>query len=111
MRNTGAREGDEVVQLYVRDLQARFVRPLMELKGFCRLTVPAGQKRTVSFSLPVDVLCYSPDGLRRVVEPGAFEVMVGRSCEDILFRSTVNVTGTEREMPRGWRMRTETRVQ
>jgi beta-xylosidase len=111
LRNTGRRDGDEVVQLYVRDVQARFVRPVKELKGFRRVSLAPGQKKTVRFSLPVDLLCYSLDGSSRVVEPGAFEIMIGRSSQEIVFRSTVIVTGPERTLGQGWRMRTEVRVE
>jgi len=111
VRNAGARDGDEVVQLYVRDVQARLVRPVRELKGFRRVNLAGGQKKTVSFSLPVDMLCFSPDGRTRVVEPGAFEIMIGRSCEDIVFRATVTITGRERTLGRGWRMTCGTRVE
>jgi len=111
VRNAGARDGDEVVQLYVRDVQARLVRPVRELKGFRRVNLAGGQKKTVSFSLPVDMLCFSPDGRTRVVEPGAFEIMIGRSCEDIVFRATVTVTGRERTLGRGWRMTCQTKVE
>jgi beta-xylosidase len=111
VRNAGTREGEEVVQLYVRDVQARLVRPILELKGFRRVGFGGGQKKTVSFSLPVDMLCFSSDGRTRMVEPGAFEIMIGRSCEDIVFRATVTVTGRERTLERGWRMTCETRVE
>jgi len=100
-----------VVQLYVRDVQARFVRPVLELKGFRRLDLAPRQKRTVHFSLPADLLGYAADGMTRVVEPGAFEIMIGRSSEEIVFRSMVTVTGAERTLAPGWRMRTETRVE
>jgi beta-glucosidase len=110
LRNAGARTGDEVVQLYVRDEQASLVRPVIELKGFLRVTLEPGMRKTVSFAVPVDMLGFSRDGSTRVVEPGDFQVMIGRSSRDILFRSTVTVTGPERVLGERWRMTTETRV-
>jgi beta-xylosidase len=110
VQNTGQRAGDEVVQLYVRDLIASLVRPVKELKGFKRLTLNPGERKRVSFSLPVDLLSFTVSGTTRVVEPGEFELMIGRSSAEILFRETVEVTGVLRELPDMWRMRTEVRV-
>jgi beta-xylosidase len=81
-----------------------------ELKGFKRLTLEPGERKRVSFTLPVDLLSFTSSGTTRVVEPGEFELMIGRSSAEILFRSTVEVTGKLRELPAMWRMRTEVRV-
>jgi beta-xylosidase len=110
VRNTGERAGDEVVQLYAHDMIATLVRPVKELKGFKRLTLEPGEGKRVSFTLPVDLLSFTGSGTTRVVEPGEFELMIGRSSAEILFRSTVEVTGKLRELPAMWRMRTEVRV-
>ena len=103
-------QGEEVVQLYVRDVLARFVRPVKELKGFRRVSLAPGQKRKVTFCLPVDMLGYSVDAATRVVEPGEVEIMIGRSSEEILFRSVVTVIGWERTLGRAWSMTTEVSV-
>lgn len=108
--NRGDREGDEVVQLYVRDVLATRVRPVKELKGFRRLTLPAGGSSRVRFRLPVDMLAYTMDGTRRVVEPGAFELQIGSSAQDVKWRETARVTGALRELPKNWRMLCETEV-
>jgi beta-xylosidase len=110
VENTGTRAGEEVVQLYVRDVIARLVRPVKELKGFTRLSLGPGERKRVEFSMPVDVLGFTVAGTTRVVEPGDFQVMIGRSSEDILFTETVEVVGAARELPAAWRMRTEARV-
>jgi beta-xylosidase len=110
VENTGPRAGDEVVQLYIHDPVASLVRPVMELKGFKRLTLNPGERRRVSFVLPVDLLGFTVSGTSRVVEPGEFQLMIGRSSADILFRETVEVTGKPRELPENWRMATEVRV-
>jgi beta-glucosidase len=84
LKNTGLRAGDEVVQLYVRDLQASVRRPLQELKGFRRLRLAPGESRRVSFELKAEDLAFY-DVARRGwrVEPGAFELRVGASSADI----------------------------
>lgn len=75
--NVGEREGDEVVQLYIRDLVASMTRPVKELKGFERITLQPGQKRTVSFELTSEQLGFYDRHVRYVVEPGRFKVWVG----------------------------------
>jgi beta-glucosidase len=77
--NTGDRAGDEIVQLYVRAEVSRATRPVMELKGFRRIALKPGEKRTVSFDLGQEQLSYHGPDLKRVVEPGRFEIMVGGS--------------------------------
>jgi hypothetical protein len=55
----------------------------------------------------VDLLSFTASGTTRVVEPGEFAIMIGRSSADILFRETIEVTGKQRELPARWRMKTE----
>jgi beta-glucosidase len=82
IENTGRRAGDEVVQLYTRDVAASRVRPVKELKGFERVTLRPGERRTLQFTLtPAELGFYNPE-MRFVVEPGAFRVMAGTSSED-----------------------------
>jgi beta-glucosidase len=82
--NTGARAGDEVVQLYVRDQVSRATRPVKELRGFERITLEPGERRTVTFDLGPEHLWYHGPDMRRTVEPGAFDVLVGGSSVDLL---------------------------
>ncbi|MEW5815760.1 MAG: glycoside hydrolase family 3 N-terminal domain-containing protein [Spirochaetota bacterium] len=91
--NTGKREGDEVVQLYIHDLECSVTRPVKELKGFKRLTLKPAQKRTVSFSLSPRQLGFYNRAMEFVVEPGCFEVMIGASSGDIRLRDTFEITG------------------
>jgi len=77
VRNTGSRAGDEVVQLYVRDDVSSVTRPVMELKGFVRLTLAPGESRNVSFPLTPRALQFWNADMRRLVEPGTFTIMVG----------------------------------
>jgi beta-glucosidase len=75
--NTGQREGDEVVQLYVRDDHASVTRPVLELKKFQRVTLRPGERRTVTFRLTPDDLSFWNLQMKRVVEPGTFTISAG----------------------------------
>jgi beta-glucosidase len=79
--NTGSREGDEVPQLYVHQKIASVTQPVMQLKGFQRITLKAGEKKTVEFTITPDTLSMLNLDMHRVVEPGIFEVMVGPSSD------------------------------
>ncbi|MBL7165135.1 MAG: glycoside hydrolase family 3 C-terminal domain-containing protein [Dehalococcoidales bacterium] len=82
--NTGEREGKEVVQLYIHDIESSLVRPHKELKGFTKVSLTPGETRTVSFTLGQrDLSFYDPDRQEWVAEPGEFEVLVGSSSRDI----------------------------
>ncbi len=75
--NVGARAGDEVVQLYVRDQVSSVARPILELKGFERVTLAPGERRTVQFTLGPDAFRFFDITMREVVEPGLFDISVG----------------------------------
>lgn len=79
VRNSGQREGDEVVQLYIRDKVSSVTRPIKELKGFRRVTLKPGEIRTVTFTVGPEALQMWNDHMDRVVEPGDFEIMTGNS--------------------------------
>jgi len=83
VRNTGSRGGDEVVQLYIRDETSSATRPVKELRGFQRLSLAPGETRTVSFDVGPDHLSYHGSNMKRVVEPGTFQLMVGGSSADL----------------------------
>lgn len=76
LTNRGARAADEVVQLYVRDLVGSATRPVKELKGFQRVHLAAGERRTVRFSLPIAQLAFHGRDLQRAVEPGRFQAWI-----------------------------------
>jgi beta-glucosidase len=80
--NTGEREGDEVPQLYLHQRVASVTQPVMQLKGFERITLKPGEKRTVEFTINPDMLSILNTDMHRVVEPGVFDVMVGSSSAD-----------------------------
>ncbi|MCE0495199.1 glycoside hydrolase family 3 N-terminal domain-containing protein [Vibrio salinus] len=107
--NTGHYQGADVVQLYVRDQHATLVRPIRELKGFAKVTLKPGEQRRLHFALPVDMLNFTNHQHQRIVEPGSFELMIGRSSADIVFRDVVKVTGKPRILPENWRMICHTR--
>jgi beta-glucosidase len=81
--NTGARAGDEVVQLYIRDEISSVTRPIKELKGFERVSVKPGETRTVTFSIGPEELRFYDREMKRVVEPGSFKIMVGPNSVDL----------------------------
>jgi len=83
VKNVGDREGDEVVQLYIRDLVATVTRPVKELKGFKRITLKPGEEKTVELKLTLKDISFLNHEMKRVVEPGEIKVMVGSSSEDI----------------------------
>jgi beta-glucosidase len=87
--NTGSREGDEVPQLYIHQRIASVTRPVMQLKGFQRITLRPGEKKTVEFSITPDMLAMLNLDMHRVVEPGMFDLMVGPSSDQA---STVALT-------------------
>ncbi|MEN3749823.1 glycoside hydrolase family 3 N-terminal domain-containing protein [Sphingomonas sp. HF-S3] len=81
--NTGQREGDEVVQLYVRDDEASVTRPIKELKHFERVTLKPGERKTVTFTLtPRDLSFWNLD-MKRMVEPGTFTISAGPNSVDL----------------------------
>jgi beta-glucosidase len=81
--NSGTRRGDEVVQLYVRDVVSSVTRPVKELKGFRRVTLEPGETRTVAFDVTPDALAFYDVDMRRRVEPGEFRLMIGTSSRDL----------------------------
>ena len=81
--NTGAVEGTEVVQLYIRDMVGSIARPVQELKGFERITLKPGESRQVNFTINADLLKFYNKDLNYVCEPGDFDVMVGTNSHDV----------------------------
>ena len=81
--NTGDRDADEVVQLYVRDLVGSLSRPVKELKGFKRINLKKGETKTVSFTVTPDDLMFYNQQLKYKCEPGDFNIMVGPNSRDV----------------------------
>lgn len=81
--NKGDREGDEVVQLYVRDLVGSISRPVKELKGFERISLKPGESRKVDFKITPEMLKFYNFDLEEVNEPGDYDVMIGPNSRDV----------------------------
>ncbi len=79
VKNTGSREGVEVVQLYIRDEVSSITRPVKELKDFKRINLTAGASQTVTFTITPDKLSFFNKSMKKIVEPGDFTIMVGTS--------------------------------
>ena len=89
--NTGSRPGEEVVQLYVNDVVSSVTRPVKELKGFRKIALAPGEKKTVKFTITPEELAFYDQQMVRKVEPGMFRVMVGSSSAQIKLRDTFEV--------------------
>jgi beta-glucosidase len=81
--NSGKQAGDETVQLYIRDKISSVTRPVKELRAFKRVTLAAGESRTVTFTLDSSSFRMWNDKMQRVVEPGEFEIMTGPNSVDL----------------------------
>ncbi len=93
VRNTGTREGVEVVQLYVHDVQSSVDRPVKELKAFRRVVLKPGETQSVSFTLDKSAFAfYDPAKKDWVAEPGTFELLVGASSRDIRLKTLFELT-------------------
>lgn len=90
--NTGKMAGDEVVQLYLRDELASVARPVIELKGFQRISLEPGETKIVTFEINPEMLSMLDKNLNKVVEPGNFRIMIGASSKDIRQRVILTVT-------------------
>ena len=88
--NTGERDGDEVVQVYIRDLVASTARPRKQLCAFSRVHVKAGETVTVELPLARSAFELVNPAMERVVEPGEFEIQVGASSDDIRLKQIIH---------------------
>lgn len=93
VKNTGKREGNEVVQLYTNDIVASLARPVKELKAFKRVSLKPGETKTVTFNVAADDLAFYNIDMERKVEPGMFKLMIGNSSDNILLEGEFEVTG------------------
>lgn len=83
VKNTGKYDGNEVVQLYIRDLVASVTRPVKELKGFEKVFIKAGETKEISFKINVEMLKFYNFDIDYVFEPGDFDVMIGPNSRDL----------------------------
>jgi len=91
VENVGKRAGTDVVQLYLHDLLASVARPVIELKGFRKLRLEPGESATALFEVGPAELAMLDAEMKTIVEPGEFEVLVGRSSRDIRLKGTLTV--------------------
>jgi len=92
IKNTGHLAGKEIVQLYIRELRPRVVRPEKELKAFTKVNLDPGEEKTVNFQLGKrDFACYDVLHHDWVVTPGKFEILIGASSHDVRLRQTIEV--------------------
>ena len=91
VKNTGKMDGDEVVQVYLRDCYSLITRPILELKNFKRIHIKAGASKKVSFTLNYDDFTYLDRKLKPVLEPGEFNIMVSASATDIRLQKKIKL--------------------
>jgi beta-glucosidase len=96
VKNTGKRDGDEVVQLYVAFPNSKVARPIKQLKGFERIHIPAGETRQVDLVLqPEDLSYWSVETNKFVIEPGKVNILIGASSEDIKLKKQIELKDTK----------------
>lgn len=91
IRNTGDYDGLEVPQVYVRDMVSSVVIPVQELKGFEKVLIKKGETKQVIIKIPVSELALYNKEMKKVVEPGAFELQIGRASDDIRIKKVITV--------------------
>jgi len=92
VKNCGDRDGEEIVQLYIRDLYSSVTRPVMELKDFRRVKLAKGETKTVDFTLQASKLAFYNNDMDWVVEAGDYKIMVGgSSLEKDLLNINLNI--------------------
>ncbi|OOG78148.1 beta-glucosidase BglX [Flavobacterium sp. A45] len=89
--NIGKRDGEEIVQLYLRDLAASISRPVKELKGYKKVMIPSGKSKEITFDITSEDLAFWNKDLVFGTEPGAFDVMIGSSSADIRLKTTIDL--------------------
>ncbi|MFD3455513.1 beta-glucosidase [Streptomyces sp. NPDC058691] len=98
VRNTGARAGSEVVQVYLHDPVASVVQPVQRLVGYLRLPLEAGESTRVRVTVPADVAAFTGRDGRRVVEPGALELRLAASSADVRLTARAELAGPARQV-------------
>lgn len=91
LTNKGDYDGDEVVQLYIKDLFASVARPVLELKGFQRMHLKKGETKELTFEIGPELITMLDQNLKPIVEPGEFRIMIGASSNDIRLRGILTV--------------------
>jgi len=98
LTNSGDVDGEEVAQLYIRDVFSSVTRPVKELKGFKRVALKAGESKKVTFELPINLLAFYDAQMRFVVEPGEIKLMIGSASDDVRLEDAFEITGEVSEI-------------
>lgn len=100
VRNTGDRAGQEIAQVYVRDVAASHFRPDKELQGFDKIALQSGEEKTITLELDRRAFAFYDAGRKEwVLETGDFEILVGASSRDVRLAATVSLTSDQRPAP------------
>ncbi len=91
VENAGKMDGKEVVQMYVRDKYSSVATPIQQLKAFKKIPLKVGEKLTVKLEMPISELALYDARMKKIVEPGEFEIQIGKSSDNIIFRKTIIV--------------------
>jgi len=91
LTNTGTINGEEVVQLYIKELLSSIARPVLELKGFQRVALKAGETKKLAFKITPELLQMLNEKMQTVVEPGTFRIMIGSSSRDLWLKENLEV--------------------
>ncbi|WP_248146008.1 beta-glucosidase family protein [Microbacterium aoyamense] len=110
VRNTGARHGVEIVQLYLHDPVASVTRPIVRMIGYARVPLAAGESARVSFNVSADMTAFTGRDSMRIVEPGAIELRLGASSTDIRASLGVQIEGPVRTVGFDRHMTTSARI-
>ncbi|MFE0511686.1 glycoside hydrolase family 3 N-terminal domain-containing protein [Streptomyces sp. NPDC058964] len=110
VRNTGDRDGAEVVQLYLHDPVASVTRPDVRLIGYRRLELSPGESRRVTFRFHADLSAFTDRSGTRIVEPGALEMRLGTSSAEVRHTARLTLTGPARALDTNRRLRCDTEV-
>lgn len=89
--NIGKRDGEEVPQLYIHDKIASTVQPMKQLKKFTRVMIHVNETKNIVFTLSYDDLTIIDKQMKRVVEPGVLEIMIGKSSDDIVLTDKIEI--------------------
>ena len=92
IQNTGKYAGEEVVQLYLRDVVSQPLRPIKELKDFKKILLQPGEVRRITFTIKRDELAFYNDKLERITQPGTFQLMIGSSSDDIRLQKSFDLS-------------------
>lgn len=98
VKNVSDRDGDEVVQFYIQDTEAKVTRPVKEMVGFKRITLKSGEMKKVTMTLKMSQLGFYDENMQFVVEPGKMKIMIGNSSKDLFFKDNFEIVGKKRNL-------------